>query len=994
MPRAMAGVLFSVVAVAVSHPVSGATPTSTPSPTSTSTSTSTPPPTRVELIPSPDGWLGAWLVIGPYRTAAPSESAPTPFAGSSWGPAFLTPEGAAKRGPKSAGLADPPRWSIASSSEGAIDLRAAFHVNDGDIVGYAAGVLHLEKSGRVLLLLGADDDVRVLVDGKRVYLREESRPQRDDDDIVPLDLDKGEHTLVMALHQRDASWALHVRLLDADTLSPPAGAYLALPGTTLDDARGLAAKMSWVSVDRGLAPDGYHPRLTVRFPEGAPRGIPLGVGARLARGVPPGPLGPEALFDVRAGEVAQTEHGVGELVVTLPAVAERGSPLDDGEWTYEVGVAGRRILARFSPRRAIQSAVARAAWALASTPAGAPWLAPGSLDSVRHIYDRVVAWGSHSDSDLEGQLDEAKELDQLAAALERGTDPYAARTGPMRRAYVSPLDGELAEFGLYVPPSYRPGTKRSWPLVVGLHGLNGRPMAMVRYLFGFDDPKKENDWEDRHVGPLPPLDAFVITPHGHGNTMYRDQGEGDVMRVLDWALMNYPIDPDRVTITGMSMGGIGSAAIAFRHPDRFAAAEPLCGYHSYFVRRDIAGHPIRPWEKLLAEERSNAFWADNGKYLPLFIVHGTLDQPEENSGVLIKKYDALGYSVLHEHPLLGHNVWQTTYEGFKGIDWLLPHRREAHPAEVSFRTVRLRDGGDAWVHVDELDAPDVWGEVKARVLPHGIVQGTTRGVGALHFDRDPSLTDPRGPLTVTLDGATLRFDADEPAFIHKEGSVWVAGAATHVGLWKRGEVTGPLRDAYQTPLLFVYGAEDPSQTRANLEVARAWALVGSGIAVAYPVISDAEFFERGEPLANNRALFLVGSAKTNRVLRALEPDLPIRIDGNAVVMGGDRFEGRELGAAFVRPNPRRPDRYLVVVEGADAAGTWRSLSLPSLLPDFIVYDAGVAPSRGQMLLGSGSVRAGGFFGNDWSLLSTWSDPLARTKRAGPKNEYEATPYLP
>jgi predicted esterase len=966
---------------------------------------SQPSPTRVEVVPSPAGWLGAWLVLGPYHGAA-DVSTMGPSVGVSVGPAFLTPAEARRRGTKAASLADPPRWTVASSGEGAIDLRSLLHTNDGDIFGYAAGELHLERKARVLLLLGIDDGVRVWVDGKSVYAREESRPQRDDDDVIPLDLEKGAHTLILALHQRDAGWALHVRILDAETLSPPEGAFLALPGTTLDDARALAAKMSWVSVDRGLAPDGYHPRLFVRFPEGAPRGVPLTVRARLAKGVIASgraSFDPEfaALFDVPAGEVPVTASGVGELVVTLPTVGDAAAPIEDGENSYEVSVAERRVLARFAPRHAIQSAVAHASAALARAPSGAAWLVPGSLDSVRHIYDRLVSFGSHSDTDLEGQLDEAKELERLADALDKGQDPYASRTGPMRRAYRSPIDDELAEFGLYVPASYRPPRTgggstpaRRFPLVVGLHGLNGRPMAMVRYLFGFDDPKKENEWEDRHTGPLPPLDAFVVTPHGHGNTMYRDQGEDDVMRVIDWALATYPIDPDRVTITGMSMGGIGTAAVALRHPDRFAAAEPLCGYHSYFVRRDIAGHPIRPWERLLAEERSNAFWAENGKYLPLYIVHGTLDQPEENSGVLIKKYEDLGFSVEHEHPELGHNVWQTTYEGLKGIHWLLPHRREAHPAEVRFRTVRLRGGSDAWVHLDELAAPDAWGEVSARMRGRDAIHVTTHGIVALHLDRDPALTDPESPMSVTVDGTTLRFEAQEPVSMHREGSGWATGAARHEGLFKHGEVTGPLRDAYHAPLLFVYGADDPSQTRANQEVARAWALKDSSIAVNYPVVSDTEFLAQGESLANEKALFLVGSAKTNRVLRALEADLPIRIEGDAVVLGNQRITGKELGAAFIRPNPKRPDRYLVVVEGIDAAGTWRSLSLPSLLPDFLVYDADLGPSRGQMLLGSGSVRAGGFFKNDWTLPATASDPLAQTKRAAPKSEYEATPYLP
>ena len=814
-----------------------------------------------------------------------------------------------------------------------------------------------------------------------------------------LDLAKGDHRILLALHQHDAAWAIHVRLLDARTLAPPKGAYLALPGTTTSDAKALAAKMSWVSVDRGLAPSGYHPQLSIRFPEGGPRGIPLPVRARLVHA---GPLASRsswdpalaAVFDVDAGQVPSGNDGLGDLLVTLPNVGDTGAPVDDADWNYEVRVADRTVTARFTPRRAIRSAVSFASAALAAVDRNAPWLMPGSFESVRHEYDRVVSFGSHADTDLEGQLDEAKELDSLARALERKTDPYKVRTGPMRRAYLSPIDGDLAEFGLYVPPSYRAESERRYPLVVGLHGLNGRPMAMIRYVFGFDDPKKENDWEDRHLGELPPLDAFVVTPHTHGNTMGRDMGEDDVMRVLDWAEKTYPIDPDRVTITGMSMGGIASAAVALRHPDRFAAAEPLCGYHSYFVRRDVAGHPIRPWERILAEERSNVSWAYNGERLPLFIVHGTLDQPEENSGVLIKRYDELGYSVEHEHPVLGHNVWQTTYEGFKGIRWLLPHRRDAHPAEVRFRTIRLRDGDDAWVHIDELRAPDAWGEVEARMHPHGLLVVATKGVAALHFDRDPQLTDPRGPLEVSVDGATLPFAGNEPAVMHLEGSTWKPGAATHSGAYKHGEVTGPIRDAYHAPLLFVYGADDPAEARANEEVARAWAADGWGIVVHYPVMSDAEFFARGEPLANDRALFLVGNARSNRVVRAIEPELPIHVDAGAIVIGSERVGGAEVGAAFVVPNPRRRDRYLVVVEGVDAAGTWRSLSLPSLLPDFVVYDAHVAPARGQMLVGAGSVRAAGFFTNDWSLPEAFSDPLATSKRVAPKTEYEATPYLP
>jgi hypothetical protein len=262
---------------------------------------------------------------------------------------------------------------------------------------------------------------------------------------------------------------------------------------------------------------------------------------------------------------------------------------------------------------------------------------------------------------------------------------------------------------------------------------------------------------------------------------------------------------------------------------------------------------------------------------------------------------------------------------------------------------------------------------------------------------------------VTVDGASVVFQEDEPIRLHLEAqpaadaspglpaqaatrSAWHAGPAHHDGPWKHGDVAGPLRDALRAPLLFVYGASDPLQTVANEEVARAYAAVGWAITVKFPVVSDVEFYARGESLA--RPLFLVGNARSNRVVRELEPGLPIVIDGDSVVVGRERLRGSQLGAAFVRPNPKSPDNYLVVVEGVDALGTLRSLSLPSLLPDFVVYDVNVAPARGQMLLGAGMVRAAGFFQNDWSLPPVIADPLATTKRPGAKSEYDATPYLP
>ncbi len=942
--------------------------------------------TDARIALSTDGRVGAWLVSGPYHSSTfPLKKKPT------------APE-ALQRAPEGVDEAqlvvrEGPTWILGSSNEGAVDLKSLLHATEPDVIAYVAGTLHVARAGRYYLLLGADDGLRASVDGRVVFTRDEARPERDDDDMIPVDLAAGDHPLLFKLHQRDGGWHFGARIVD-ETLRAPSNAWLTLPGAH-DDARTLAASASWVSLDRGIEADGYRPKLTVKFLEGAPRDVPLRVHVSLAR------AGKDAarVIEVDAGEVPIDASGVGGLVVALPPlVQDDATKLEDGDYVYGIDVAGRSIQLPFFARRATREAIAHADRALASAASRVSTFHEGSLDSVRNLRERLAHLVDHGDADADAQKSEAHELDDAAAAIEHAADPYDRRTGPVRRAYVSPADGELHEFGLYVPAGYTPGTKRRWPLVVALHGMNGRPLAMLRWFFGGDAKGKEQDWEDRRWSTddeeLPQLDAFVVTPGGHGNAMYRDLGEDDVMRVLDWATRTYPIDLDRVTITGPSMGGIGTAAIAFRHPDRFAAAAPLCGYHSYFVRRDVQGRSMRPWERLLAEERSNVEWAANGENLPLWIVHGTKDLPEANSGVLIDRYDQLGYSVKHDHPDLGHNVWQTTYEGLKGAKWLVGHKRVAHPRHVRFRTMRLRDGDDAWAHVVELSASDAWGELEGDVTSRASVTLKTTGISALRVDRDASLIDPTARTTVTIDGARIAFDASEPIDLHREGASWQKGAAHHEGAYKHGDVTGPIRDAFHAPLLFVYGADDPAQTRANEEVARAWAQIRYGTTVKYPVISDAEFFARGEPLANDHALFLVGNARSNRVVRALEPELPIAIDGDAIMIGGKRITGNQLGAAFVRPNPKRADRYVVVVEGVDALGTWRALSLPDLIPDFVVWDEQVAPSRGQVLLGAGMFRAAGFFTNDWALPASIDDPLASRPRPGAKTEYDATPYLP
>lgn len=932
-----------------------------------------PPPAGVRFALGQSGAVGAWLVAGPFRFAGSPAAAK--------GAAKITVDtevpgvddrALTPRAQTKLAASDETTWQVASSEGYGLDLKGALGLTtkDKDVMAYAGLVLEVPRAGRYHLLLGVDDGVRVLVDGRPVLTHDEPRGLHENGDAVALDLSAGPHVVVLKLHQRDGAFGVRARLVD-DALRP-AGTVL-LPGARTDDADRAARRLSLVDVDRGPTEMGYEPVVRVRFPEGMPVAAPLRVSARVVA------RDGEVIAAAPIDTVPASGPLAGELEIALPPLTgELLAKVEDRPLTIEVDVAGHFVRAPFHPRRATRLAAKRALAALGAVPtARPPWLRPGSFESVDALRRHLLRLVQRGDSDMEAQAEEARELDQAAARLESERDPYEVRTGPMRRAYRSPLDGELAPYALYVPPSYRPDSKRRYPLVVALHGLNGQPMAMLRWFFGGDELKKDQDWEERHWGDLPPLDAFVLVPGGHGNTMYRQLGQDDVFRAMDEIEALYPIDDSRVTITGPSMGGIGAAALAFRRPDRFAAAAPLCGYHSVFVRTDVQGKPMRPWEKFLAEERSNVAWAWNGRDVPLYVVHGTEDLPVENSDVLIERYEALKYSIEHEHPKLGHNVWQPTYENLKGAKWLLGHKKSPHPRAIRFRTARLRDGRDAWAEVLGFAGPDVWGELEARVRGPSRIEATTQGITALRFARDETLVDPKVPTELVIDGEKLVFHPGDDILIHREGTTWRPGDLPSTSPRKNAAVAGPFRDVFHAPLLFVYGTSAPDEARANEEVARAFARIRYGVDVRYPVMSDREFLARGESLANDRALFLVGGAHSNAITSALASELPISVTPSGVTLGGARVQGggRELGVAFVRPNPKRPDRYLAVVAGTNALGTLRALSLPDLLPDFVVYDERVAPAHGQMILGRAAVLAAGFFGNDWSLPKAYADPL-------------------
>jgi predicted esterase len=162
-----------------------------------------------------------------------------------------------------------------------------------------------------------------------------------------------------------------------------------------------------------------------------------------------------------------------------------------------------------------------------------------------------------------------------------------------------------ASFALYVPPSYSPD--RAYPLIVCLHGA------------GFTGQAYLDRWvprlEDRYILACPTISM---------GAWWTRFGEDLTLAVLGNVSDEYHVDPERIFLTGMSNGGIGTWIIGMHHADLFAGIAPMAS------GLDDVMFPF----------------VENLANTPVYVIHGAEDQvmPVQLSRDLVKELQRLGIS--------------------------------------------------------------------------------------------------------------------------------------------------------------------------------------------------------------------------------------------------------------------------------------------------------------------------------------------------------------
>lgn len=207
--------------------------------------------------------------------------------------------------------------------------------------------------------------------------------------------------------------------------------------------------------------------------------------------------------------------------------------------------------------------------------------------------------------------------------------------------------GLRLRYWLYLPPGYWTEPGRRWPLVLFLHG-RGERGADLNLVRKYGIPQVVEERQDADFIAISPQCPLAYT---------WPELTGTLARLLEQATSQLPVDPDRVYLTGLSMGARGGWLLAVDHPDRFAAIALICGRI-----------PAPDFLERVAVLKDKPIW----------LFHGAKDRvvPVENSEQIAATLQAAGgHPRLTIYPEADHDAWTVTYNNPELYSWLFSHRR-------------------------------------------------------------------------------------------------------------------------------------------------------------------------------------------------------------------------------------------------------------------------------------------------------------------------------
>jgi hypothetical protein len=420
---------------------------------------------------------------------------------------------------------------------------------------------------------------------------------------------------------------------------------------------------------------------------------------------------------------------------------------------------------------------------------------------------------------------------------------------------------------------------------------------------------------------------------------YQGIGEKDVYDVLADVTRRFPIDEDRVYLTGLSMGGGGALWLGLTRPDLWAAIAPVC-----------AAVPAG------AEDL-----APNALNIPVHLFHGDQDDavPVEFSRQWHKRFLDLGVKAEYvEYPGVHHNSWDLAYKNAAIFAWFAKFHRVRYPERVRFVSAAYKYDSAYWVKLDAL-TPGTAASIDARFAAPNRIEVSTANLDGftLKLSGHPKFSR-TAPVAVIVDGTAIQTKARDVLSFTKRNAHWILASFDALPADKHRGAEGPVAETIAARHIYVYGTAGspaPDELRARREMAQQaanWEGIAGRLGVSFQVKADKDV-EESDLAETNLVLF--GTKETNSVVARLAPKFPVELNAGAA----------DYGLLFIAPEG---NHYVLVNSGLPWWTGADQIKWPRY--QFFSPPAGVLGNFPDFLLFKGSLEnvvAEGRFDRHWKF---------------------------
>ena len=568
-----------------------------------------------------------------------------------------------------------------------------------------------------------------------------------------------------------------------------------------------------------------------------------------------------------------------------------------------------------------------------------------------------------------------------ATQLAQGQTPWMRESGV--RGFYSRLDGSAQPYILTMPDRYDPAAPGPYRLDIFLHGRDDTTLE-EQFM-----TKSTTGYASKPLGPGP--DRFMLQPYGRYTNANRFAGEVDGLEAIESVARVYPIDRNRVVMTGFSMGGASAWSYGLHYADRWAAVSAGAGFTetAVFLRRELVRQPQNEVQQTLWHLYDSTDYAANAFNVPIVAYSGEIDAQKQAADAMAEAMKSEGLTLEH---LIGPNTAHMYEPRVRQIlqdrlDAIVAKGRNPAPMEVRFTTWTLRYNTMFWIAVDAMGRE--WERARANGrIERDRIALTTENVTAAHirFERGLAPVTPGTRPTLTVDGTTLRLpavaaDRSLAVGLIKGRDGWHLGELPANVLRKAHGLQGPIDDAFMEPFVFVRPTGSPLSPAMGQ-----WAQQQADYAIA-----EWTHFFRGEPRVRkdtevtdtdiasfNLALF--GDPSSNAIYRRIAARLPITWTRDGVTVGRSTFSATHA-PVFIFPNPLNPAKYVVINSGFTFHDQSNNDMQSPKLPDWAVVDIS-KPGNNYRYLPL-FVAAQGFFDESWKLpIASAAARLAGAGRSG------------